>query len=202
MKILTAEFVSSVADVKKCPPPNLNEFAFIGRSNVGKSSLINMLTNRKGLAKTSAKPGKTQTINHFIINDQWYLVDLPGYGYASVSKSLKAGFGRIIDDYVLKRENLDCLFILLDARLEPQKNDLSFMTWSGSAQVPIALVFTKTDKLSTNALTKNIKHYESVLLQSWTELPPIFITSSTTQRGKEELLNFIETVVSNSAENK
>jgi GTP-binding protein len=202
MKIVKAEFVSSFADIKKCPEPDRPEFAFIGRSNVGKSSLINMLTTRKNLAKTSNTPGKTQTINHFTINDEWYLVDLPGYGYASVNKTTRAGFGKIIDSYVMKRENLDCLFILLDSRLEPQKIDLSFMEWAGSAGVPIALVFTKTDKLSANELRKSMKRYEDVLLQTWTELPPSFITSATTNKGKEEVLKFIGEVITNSKENK
>jgi GTP-binding protein len=202
MEILQAAFVSSVADLAKCPPPNKPEFAFIGRSNVGKSSLINMLTKRKQLAKTSNKPGKTQTINHFIIDGVWYLVDLPGYGYASVSKSLKAGFGKIIDNYVLKRENLDCLFVLLDARLEPQKIDLSFLEWAGSAGVPIALIFTKSDKLSANELAKSMKQYKDVLSQYWEEMPTSFITSSETRRGQDEVLNFIEEVIRNSQENK
>lgn len=202
MEVVKAEFVSSFADVKKCPVPDRPEFAFIGRSNVGKSSLINMLVGRKQLAKTSNTPGKTQTINHFSINNQWYLVDLPGYGYASVSKTLKAGFGKIIDSYVLKRENLDCLFVLLDSRLEPQKIDLSFMEWAGSAGVPLGLIFTKTDKLSANELSKSMTRYENVLLQTWTELPPNFITSAQTKRGKIELLNFIGEVISNSQENK
>lgn len=202
MEVVKAEFVSSFADVKKCPVPDRPEFAFIGRSNVGKSSLINMLVGRKQLAKTSNTPGKTQTINHFSINNQWYLVDLPGYGYASVSKTLKAGFGKIIDSYVLKRENLDCLFVLLDSRLEPQKIDLSFMEWAGSAGVPLGLIFTKTDKLSANELSKSMRRYENVLLQTWTELPPNFITSAQTKRGKIELLNFIGEVISNSQENK
>jgi GTP-binding protein len=202
MEVVKAEFVSSFADVKKCPVPDRPEFAFIGRSNVGKSSLINMLVGRKQLAKTSNTPGKTQTINHFNINNQWYLVDLPGYGYASVSKTLKAGFGKIIDSYVLKRENLDCLFVLLDSRLEPQKIDLSFMEWAGSAGVPLGLIFTKTDKLSANELSKSMRRYENVLLQTWTELPPNFITSAETKRGKIELLNFIGEVISNSQENK
>jgi GTP-binding protein len=202
MEIVKAEFVSSFADVAKCPAPDRHEFAFIGRSNVGKSSLINMLTVRKSLAKTSNTPGKTQTINHFNINDSWYLVDLPGYGYASVSKTLKAGFGKIIDSYVLKRTNLDCLFILLDARLEPQKIDLSFMEWAGAAGVPIALVFTKSDKLSANELSNTMRRYENVLLQTWTELPPSFITSATSKRGRAELLKFIDEVVSTSAKNK
>lgn len=202
MEILQATFISSVADLAKCPPPDKPEFAFIGRSNVGKSSLINMLANRKQLAKTSNKPGKTQTINHFIINDIWYLVDLPGYGYASVSKSLKEGFGKIIDNYVLKRENLDCLFVLLDSRLEPQKIDLSFLEWAGSAGVPIALIFTKSDKLSANELAKTMKRYKDVLTQYWEEVPPSFITSAETKRGQEEVLNFIDEVIRNSQENK
>jgi GTP-binding protein len=202
MEILQATFISSVADLAKCPPPDKPEFAFIGRSNVGKSSLINMLANRKQLAKTSNKPGKTQTINHFIINDVWYLVDLPGYGYASVSKSLKEGFGKIIDNYVLKRENLDCLFVLLDSRLEPQKIDLSFLEWAGSAGVPIALIFTKSDKLSANELAKTMKRYKDVLTQYWEEVPPSFITSAETKRGQEEVLNFINEVIRNSQENK
>lgn len=191
MEIKQAEFVSSVGDVKKCPAADKSEFAFIGRSNVGKSSLLNMLTNRKNLAKTSNTPGKTQTINHFIINNQWYLVDLPGYGYAKVSKDKREGFGSIIENYVLQRSNLDCLFILLDSRLEPQKIDLDFIHWTGSREIPIGLVFTKADKLTKNQLNKNISHYKSVLLRTWAELPPIFITSSTERTGREDLLLFI-----------
>lgn len=191
MEIIKAEFVSSYADVKKCPPPEKPEFAFIGRSNVGKSSLINMLTKRKNLAKTSSTPGKTQTINHFIINDSWYLVDLPGYGYANVSLEKRAGFGKIIEQYVLHRENLYCLFVLLDARLEPQKKDLDFIQWSGSKNIPICLVFTKADKLGKNDLKKNISFYESMLLKSWEELPPIIITSAAEKKGRAELLTFI-----------
>lgn len=191
MEITQAEFVSSYADVRKCPAPDKPEFAFIGRSNVGKSSLLNMLTQRKQLAKTSVKPGKTQTINHFIINNKWYLVDLPGYGYASVSKDKRAGFGKIIEQYVLKRENLYCLFILIDSRLEPQKIDLEFIHWSGSQEIPIALVFTKADKLKKNELQKNLSRYESTLLQTWQELPPIVVTSATEKTGRSELLTFI-----------
>lgn len=192
MEIKQAEFVSSHADVKKCPPPEKPEFAFIGRSNVGKSSLLNMLTNRKNLAKTSNKPGKTQTINHFIINEKWYLVDLPGYGYASVSKEKRAGFGKIIENYVLKRENLNCLFILLDARLEPQKIDLEFIHWAGEKEVPLCLLFTKSDKLTKNQLKRNIAVYESTLQKMWEELPAIVVTSSVTHLGKEEVLSLIE----------
>lgn len=192
IEIKQAEFVSSHADVKKCPPPEKPEFAFIGRSNVGKSSLLNMLANRKNLAKTSNKPGKTQTINHFIINEKWYLVDLPGYGYASVSKDKRAGFGKIIENYVLKRENLSCLFILLDARLEPQKIDLEFIHWAGEKEIPLGLLFTKSDKLTKNQLKRNIAVYESTLKKTWEEIPPMVVTSSVTQQGKEEVLSFIE----------
>lgn len=192
MEIKQAEFVSSVADVQKCPPAGKPEFAFIGRSNVGKSSLLNMLTNRKNLAKTSNKPGKTQTINHFIINDEWYLVDLPGYGYAKVSKEKREGFGSIIESYVLKRENLHCLFILVDARLEPQKIDLAFIQWCGEKEIPLCLVFTKADKLTKNQLNKNISFYQKTLRTSWEELPAMIITSATEKTGKEDLLSFIE----------
>ena len=192
MEIKQAEFVSSVADVKKCPPPDKPEFAFIGRSNVGKSSLLNMLANQKKLAKTSNKPGKTQTINHFIINAKWYMVDLPGYGYASVSKEKREGFGQIIENYVLKRENLNCLFILLDARLEPQKIDLQFIQWTGEKEVPLCIIFTKTDKLTKNQLNKNMRVYRSTLLTTWEELPVIMLTSAVTKSGKEDVLSFIE----------
>jgi GTP-binding protein len=197
MEITSAEFISSYADVKKCPAPDKAEFAFIGRSNVGKSSLINMLTNSRHLAKTSANPGKTQTINHFLINKRWYLVDLPGYGYANVSKSIREGFGKIIEGYVLKRENLSCLFILIDARLEPQKIDLSFIEWVGSKEIPIGLIFTKADKLSKSELAKNIARYKKTLLAQWEELPPLLITSASTTMGKAEVLDFIEEAIEN-----
>ncbi|SKC44934.1 ribosome biogenesis GTP-binding protein YihA/YsxC [Ohtaekwangia koreensis] len=192
MKITAAEFISSYADVRKCPEPNKPEFAFIGRSNVGKSSVINMLTQTKGLAKTSAKPGKTQTINHFLINEAWYLVDLPGYGYASVSKTTREGFGQMIEDYVLKRENLSCIFILIDSRLEPQKNDLSFINWVGSQGVPMALLFTKSDKLKPNELQRNVSLFKKTLLEDWDEVPPVLITSSEKKIGRDEVLTFIE----------
>ena len=192
MEIKQAEFVSSETDVKKCPPPEKPEFAFIGRSNVGKSSLLNMLTNKKNLAKTSNKPGKTQTINHFIINGNWYLVDLPGYGYARASKEKREGFGKIIETYVLKRENLNCLFILIDTRLEPQKIDLEFIQWTGEKEVPLCLLFTKSDKLTKNQLNRNVSIYRSTLQKSWDELPAMLITSSTTKSGKEDVLSFIE----------
>ena len=192
MKITSAEFISSYADVRKCPPPDKPEFAFIGRSNVGKSSLINMLTLTKKLAKTSVKPGKTQTINHFLINKAWYLVDLPGYGYASVSKSTREGFGKMIEEYVLKRENLSCLFILIDPRVEPQKNDISFIGWAGNQGVPLAIIYTKSDKLSRNDLQKNIKQFEKAMLEQWEELPPTITTSAEKKTGREEILEFIE----------
>lgn len=195
MKITSAEFISSYADVRKCPPPDKPEFAFIGRSNVGKSSLINMLTNSRSLAKTSVTPGKTQTINHFLINNSWYLVDLPGYGYANVSKTLRAGFGKIIEEYVLKRENLSCLFVLVDSRLEPQKIDLSFITWAGTKEVPICLVFTKADKLSKSELQKSLARFKKTLLLEWEELPPLLVSSATARTGKEELLTFIDEAV-------
>ena len=196
MQITSAEFISSSVDVKRCPTPDKAEFAFIGRSNVGKSSLINMLTMSKKLAKTSGTPGKTQTINHFLINNAWYLVDLPGYGYASVSKSLRAGFGKIIESYVTQRENLCCLFVLLDIRHEPQKIDLSFVEWAGSKGIPICLLFTKTDKLGRNDLEKNVSFYKKVLLRQWEELPPFFLTSAETAMGREEVLEFVNSTIS------
>lgn len=192
MEIIRSEFVSSHADVKKCPPPDKPEFAFIGRSNVGKSSLINMLTGRKALAKISSKPGKTQTINHFIINGSWYLVDLPGYGYAGVSKQKRQGFGKMIEQYVLKRENLYCLFVLIDSRHEPMKIDLEFIHWAGSHGIPLCLLFTKADKISSDRLRKNLAQYEKTLLETWEELPPIIVTSSVEKKGRDEVLTFIE----------
>lgn len=195
MKLTSATFVSSYADVTRCPAPDRPEFAFIGRSNVGKSSLINMLTNMRKLAKTSVTPGKTQTINHYLINDTWYLVDLPGYGYASVSKSTRQGFGKMIEDYVLKRENLYCLFILLDSRLEPQKIDLTFIEWAGNKGIPVALAFTKTDKLKSNELQKNLAAYKRTLLTRWEDLPPIFLTSSEKKTGRDELLEFMQSAM-------
>ena len=192
MLIKSAEFVVSNSRVEKCPTTGLPEYAFIGRSNVGKSSLINMLTGRKGLAMTSQKPGKTQLINHFIINKEWHLVDLPGYGYARLSKDGRDGLRRMIEDYVLERRELVCLFVLLDARLEPQKIDLEFIEWLGEESVPFALVFTKADKLSKGKLSANISAYKDRLLEAWEELPPLFITSSEERTGREELLDYIE----------
>jgi GTP-binding protein len=195
MKIVNAEFISSYADVSKCPPPDKPEFAFIGRSNVGKSSLINMITGQRKLAKTSVTPGKTQTINHYLINELWYLVDLPGYGYANVSKSTRAGFGAMIENYVTKRENLTSLFILIDSRLPPQAIDLDFIEWAGNKEIPLALLFTKIDKLSRNDLNKNLKVYERKLLTRWEELPTTILTSSETKSGKEEILTLIQELI-------
>lgn len=194
MIIKSAEFVISNTDVKKCPASTLPEYAFIGRSNVGKSSLINMLSQRKGLAMTSQKPGKTQLINHFLINNEWYLVDLPGYGFARVGQSNRERLKSIIEDYILEREQLTNLFILLDCRHEPQKIDLEFIEWAGENGVPFALVFTKADKLSKGKLASNIEAYKQTLLESWEELPPIFITSSEAKEGRDELLNYIEDI--------
>lgn len=194
MIIKSAEFVISNTDVKKCPASTLPEYAFIGRSNVGKSSLINMLSQRKGLAMTSQKPGKTQLINHFLINNEWHLVDLPGYGFARVGQSNRERLKSIIEDYILEREQLTNLFILLDCRHEPQKIDLEFIEWAGENGVPFALVFTKADKLSKGKLASNIEVYKQTLLESWEELPPIFITSSEAKEGRDELLNYIEDI--------
>lgn len=191
MEITQAEFISSHGDVAQCPPPTMPEFAFIGRSNVGKSSLINMLTNRKSLAKTSVKPGKTQTINHFLINKSWYLVDLPGYGYASVSKSKRFNWGKMIEHYILKRTTLNCLFVLIDSRLDPQSIDLDFIQWAGSKEIPLCLIFTKTDKLTKNEFHKNRAKFERALGEAWSELPDMIVTSAIKKSGKNELLDFI-----------
>ncbi|MHA7110344.1 ribosome biogenesis GTP-binding protein YihA/YsxC [Sunxiuqinia elliptica] len=192
MEIKTARFVMSNSDVKKCPEPNKPEFAFIGRSNVGKSSLINMLTGQKKLAKTSSRPGKTQLINHFLINEDWFLVDLPGYGYAKVSKKSKEKFQAYIVNYILQRENLYCLFVLVDARHEPQKIDMEFINWLGEKEVPFALVFTKADKLGRTKLDKNLAAYKAELLKDWAELPPLLVSSAEAGVGKEDILSFIE----------
>ena len=195
MEIKTATFVISNTDYKKSPTKNLPEYAFIGRSNVGKSSLINMLCGNKSLAKTSGKPGKTQLINHFIINEKtapWYLVDLPGYGYAKVSKTLKERWGKFLQEYILKRENLLSMFVLIDCRLEPQKIDLEFMQWLGEKGIPFVMVFTKKDKLHIREFTKNIKTYNKKMLDLWEELPPQFFSSSINSEGKAEILSYIE----------
>jgi len=192
MVIKSAEFVISNSQVSKCPTTGLPEYAFIGRSNVGKSSLINMLTGKKGLAMTSQKPGKTQLINHFIINGAWYLVDLPGYGYARLSKDGREKLKTMIEDYTLERKELVCLFVLVDSRHEPQKIDLEFIQWLGEEGVPFALVFTKADKLTKGRLAANLEAYKARLLEEWEELPPIFVTSSEQQLGRDELLSYIE----------
>ena len=194
MHIKTATFVVSNQDVSKCPENNLAEYAFIGRSNVGKSSLINMLTNKKKLAKTSGRPGKTQLINHFLINEQWYLVDLPGYGYARVSKSSKKTFQKFITAYFRKRKQLASAFVLVDIRHEPQQIDLNFMQWLGEHQIPFSIIFTKSDKLKPKAIERNVVHYQSILNKSWEELPKHFITSSSSYEGKEQLLNYIDSI--------
>lgn len=194
MVIKSAEFVISNSRVEKCPTTGLPEYAFIGRSNVGKSSLINMLTARKGLAMTSQKPGKTQLINHFIINDAWYLVDLPGYGYARLGKDSRDSLRHMIEDYVLERKELVLLFVLLDCRHEPQKIDLEFIQWLGEEGVPFALVFTKADKLSKGRLAANVEAYKAKLREEWEELPPIFVTSSEERMGRDELLGYIEEI--------
>lgn len=191
MEIKEAEFISSITNLKDLPKKPLPEFAFIGRSNVGKSSLINMLAGRKQIAKISTKPGKTQTINHYLINKSWYLVDLPGYGYAGVSKEKRAGFGRIIEDYVRKSPELCCLFVLLDLRLPLQAIDLDFINWAGKHGIPLAFVYTKVDKLSAGAVLTGRKKIESALLNYWQELPEGFVTSSVKKRGRDELLDFI-----------
>lgn len=194
MVIKSAEFVISNSRVEKCPTTGLPEYAFIGRSNVGKSSLINMLTARKGLAMTSQKPGKTQLINHFIINDAWYLVDLPGYGYARLGKDSRDSLRRMIEDYVLERKELVLLLVLLDCRHDPQKIDLEFIQWLGEEGVPFALVFTKADKLSKGRLAANVEAYKAKLHEEWEELPPIFVTSSEERMGRDELLGYIEEI--------
>ena len=194
MEITSAEFVISNTDVKKCPASIFPEYAFIGRSNVGKSSLINMLTSRKGLAMTSSTPGKTMLINHFLINKNWYLVDLPGYGYARRGQKGKDQIRTIIEDYILEREQMTNLFVLIDSRLEPQKIDLEFMEWLGENGVPFAIVFTKADKLKGGRLNTHINEYLEQLKEQWEELPPYFITSSENRMGRKELLDYIESI--------
>jgi len=193
MKIKSAEFVISNQDINKCPSNNIPEYAFIGRSNVGKSSLINMLTDRKSLAKTSGRPGKTQLINHFIINKNWFLVDLPGYGYAKASKTSKKIFQKFITTYFKERQQLVSAFVLIDIRHKPQPIDLNFMRWLGEHNLPFSIVFTKADKLKPQAIEKHIEDYKTILLETWEEMPNYFITSSSKSIGKEALLDYIET---------
>jgi len=192
MEITKATFLVSNTNVDKCPAPDLPEYAFTGRSNVGKSSLINMITSRTKLAKTSGKPGKTQLINHFLLNNNWYLVDLPGYGYAKVSKSKRAGWDDFVLKYLEQRANLMCLFVLIDIRIPPQSIDIDFLSLLGELQIPFILLFTKTEKLSANKLIKNIREFEKSVLKEWEEMPEYIITSARSGRGKEEILEFID----------
>lgn len=194
MEIKTAEFVISNTKLSLCPEPTIPEYAFIGRSNVGKSSLINYITNNKKLAKTSGKPGKTQLINHFLINEEWYLVDLPGYGYAKTSKTNRQKWEAFISEYILQRENLMNLFVLIDSRLPAQKIDLDFMEWLGIKGIPFSIVFTKTDKLTSSKLNKNLLAYKKEMLKYWEEMPKSFTSSATGKMGKEPILNYIEQI--------
>lgn len=194
MKVKHARFVVSNTEVAKCPQPDRPEYAFIGRSNVGKSSLINMLTNRKSLAKTSVKPGKTRLINHFIINEEWYLVDLPGYGYAKTAKSERRKWEKFINDYILKRENLYSLFVLIDSRHQPQEIDLEFMEWLGISGIPFAIIFTKSDKLKDDELQLNLESYKSKMLETWESMPPWFVSSAVNGSGRDEILGYIKKI--------
>lgn len=202
MVIKTAEFITSSARWQDCPEPTLPEYAFIGRSNVGKSSLINAMLNYKDLAKTSQTPGKTQLINHFIINETWYLTDLPGYGYARVSKSMRKDFEKLITNYILNRKNLVNLFVLIDARHTPQKIDLEFIEWCGESGVPFSLVFTKADKIKPNTVLANVENYRTELLKTWEDLPEIYITSAEKKEGGDAILKFISTTNTFLKENK
>jgi ribosome biogenesis GTP-binding protein YsxC/EngB len=192
--IKQARFLCSNTDVAKCPAPDKPEYAFIGRSNVGKSSLINMLVGQNNLAKVSVRPGKTQLINHFIIDESWFLVDLPGYGYAKVSMTMKEKFQKIISNYIRRRENLYCLFVLIDVRHEPQKIDVEFISWLGENQVPFAIIFTKADKLGKVSVSKNVEAYKKELKKLWEELPSILVSSAEDGTGKEEIISFIESI--------
>ncbi len=194
MKIRSAKFVMSNTDIDKCPEPTLPEYAFIGRSNVGKSSLINMLTERKALAKTSGTPGKTRLINHFLINEEWYLVDLPGYGYARISKKERASWKILIHTYLKNRPNLMSVFVLVDSRHEAQKIDLEFMEWLGKNNIPFSIIFTKIDKLNSGVLGKNKKRYQKEMLKTWEFLPPLFDSSASSSAGREMILKYIEEV--------
>jgi len=197
MKITSAEFVISNSDVAKCPKNSLPEYAFIGRSNVGKSSLINMLTNRKSLAKTSGKPGKTQLINHFIINKSWYLVDLPGYGYARVSKSAKKTFQKFITNYFSKRKQLVSAFVLVDIRHKPQPIDLEFMQWLGENMIPFSIIFTKADKLKPKVIDQHVEDYKIIMLEAWEEMPNYFVTSASKKIGQDDVLDYIDSINNN-----
>jgi len=194
MKIKTAEFVISNSEVARCPDSSLPEYAFIGRSNVGKSSLINMITNRKSLAKTSGRPGKTQLINHFLINGDWHLVDLPGYGYARVSKTVKKTFQKFITAYFEQRKQMICAFVLIDSRHDAQPIDMEFMEYLGQNGIPFCIIFTKADKLKPKALERNIEKYKATMLETWEEMPEYFVTSSESGLGQEEVLDYIENI--------
>lgn len=194
MEIKDAKYIISNTDVHKCPQDGLPEYAFIGRSNVGKSSLINMLTGRNKLAMTSATPGKTLLINHFLVNNEWYIVDLPGYGYAKRSKTMRGQFEKIITDYIIHREKMTNLFVLIDSRLEPQKIDLQFIHWLGENGVPFALIFTKTDKQSKGKTNANVEQFMNTLKEEWEELPQYFVSSAITKTGREEILEYIESI--------
>ncbi len=194
MRNLKAQFIISNTSIEKCPSPDKPEYAFIGRSNVGKSSLINMLAGHKNLAKTSGRPGKTQLINHFLFEDSWYLVDLPGYGYAKVSKAKKAEWGKMIEQYLLERKNLMCVFVLIDVRLEPQEVDMEFLLWLGEHQIPFVMAFTKSDKLSPPKRDKNIAWYKRQMLKSWESMPQYFATSAVESKGREQILDFIHDI--------
>ncbi|MET3034506.1 ribosome biogenesis GTP-binding protein YihA/YsxC [Chryseobacterium sp. NRRL B-14859] len=192
MIIKKAEFVKSSGKWQECPEPNIPEYAFIGRSNVGKSSLINAMMNHKDLAKTSQTPGKTQLINHFMVNESWYLTDLPGYGYAKVSKVQRKDFEKLITNYILNRRNLVNLFVLVDVRHSPQKIDLEFIQWCGESGVPFSIVFTKSDKLKPNTVIKNVEDYKAELHKTWEDLPELYVTSAEKKEGGDEILHFIE----------
>jgi GTP-binding protein len=192
MHIKSAEFVKSAPGLKYCPEPMLPEYAFIGRSNVGKSSLINMIVERKSLAKTSGKPGKTRLINFFLINNEWNLVDLPGYGYAAVSKKERKSWEAMIKGYLQKRKTLMAVFMLVDSRIPPQQSDIEYINWMGGMQIPFNVVFTKTDKLNATGLEKATREFSNALLQTWSELPPVMMSSVKTNLGREEILNYIE----------
>ncbi len=197
MEVNTAKFIISNTDYKKCPPGILHEYAFIGRSNVGKSSLINMLTRRSKLAKISSSPGKTRLINHFLINKKWYLVDLPGYGYAKISKTEREKWAEMINKYLLNRKSLVCLFVLIDSRIPPQKIDIEFIEWLGNKKIPFVIIFTKTDKTSSAETNKQKESFSKELLKKWESLPEIFMTSAKTALGREDILNYIENLNNN-----